>query len=337
MKAIQITTFGDPSVLQMTEVPTPTPKDHEVLIKISAFGLNHAEMHMRKGEWAEWMPISGIECVGTVEACPSGELQPGTPVASLMGGLGRTVNGSYAEFTVARVANVVPLGAGAEKLSWAQLAVIPESYATAWTCLFRNLEIKQGQKLLVRGGTSAFGRAAINLAVAGGVRVTATTRNEKRVDDLKALGVETVEIENPNLSESGSGRLIAKFDAVLDLIGNSTILDSLNLVRRGGRVCLAGFLGGLAPVPDFNPLLRMASGVHFSFFGSFVFGTPGFPLNDVPLQDIVQMVADGKFRAEPSRVFGFVEEDVQEAHRVMEGNEANGKMVVVVVGGGNGR
>ncbi|KAL4949309.1 alcohol dehydrogenase zinc-binding domain protein [Aspergillus filifer] len=307
MKAIQITAFGDPS-------------EHEVLIKISAFGLNHAEMHMRKGEWVEWMPISGIECVGTVEACPSGEFEKGTLVASLMGGLARTINGSYAEYTVARAANVVPLGPGAEKLSWTQLAVIPESCATAWTCLFRNLEVKEDHKLLVRGGTSAFGRAAINLAVTGG-----------RIDDLKALGVEAVEIEKLTLSESK--HLANSFDAVLDLLGNSTFLDSLNLVHRGGRVCLAGFLGGLAPVPDFNPLLQMASGVHFSFLGSFVFGTPGFPLGDVPLQDIVQMVADGKFRAEPSRVFRFGEGDVQDAHRVMEANEANGKMVVVVGGG----
>ncbi|KAL4943048.1 hypothetical protein BDV06DRAFT_221653 [Aspergillus oleicola] len=333
MKTIQITTFGPPSVLKMTDVPTPSPEDHEVLIKILAFGLNHAEMHMRRGEWAEWMPVSGIECVGTVASCPSGEFEEGAPVASLMGGLGRTISGSYAEYTVARATNVVPLGTGAEKLSWAQLAAMPESYATAWTCLFRNLEVKADQQLLVRGGTSAFGRAAINLAVAAGVKVTATTRNEARIGDLNALGVETVEIENTALSESNSGHLVAKFDVILDLIGNSTILDSLKLVHRGGRVCLAGFLGGLAPVPDFNPLLQMASGVHFSFFGSFVFGTPGFPLSDVPLQDIVRMIADGKFRAEPSRVFGFEESEIQEAHRIMEANEANGKMVVVVTDG----
>ncbi|KAL4913712.1 chaperonin 10-like protein [Aspergillus aurantiobrunneus] len=295
MKAIVISQFGPPSVLTITDLPTPTPHPGEVLIKIAAFGINHAEMHMRKGEWAEWMPVSGIECVGTVAACPAGEFTPGIRVASLMGGLGRTVNGSYAEYTVARASNVVPLGPGAEKLS----------------CWFA-------------GGTSAFGRAAINLAVQKGVHVTATTRNEGRIPGLKALGVEGVEIETPRLSE----RLSTKFDAILDLIGNSTIVDSLKMVHRGGRVCLAGFLGGLAPVPDFNPLLQMASGVHFSFFGSFVFGTPEFPLSDVPLQEIVEIVAEGKFEAEPSRVFMF--EEIQEAHRLMDANQANGKMVVVV-------
>jgi NADPH:quinone reductase-like Zn-dependent oxidoreductase len=72
----------------------------------------------------------------------------------------------------------------------------------------------------------------------------------------------------------------------------------------------------------------MASGVHFSFFGSFVFGQPEFPLSDVPMDEIVKMVADGKFKAEPSRIFKF--EEIREAHRVMEASEANGKMVVVV-------
>jgi NADPH:quinone reductase len=92
-------------------------------------------------------------------------------------------------------------------------------------------------------------------------------------------------------------------------------------------VCLAGWLGGLAPIADFNPLLQMPSGVHFSFFGSFVFGTPGFPLSDVPLQSITDDIAAGRYSAKPSKVFRF--EEIREAHRVMEANEANGKMVVV--------
>lgn len=99
------------------------------------------------------------------------------------------------------------------------------------------------------------------------------------------------------------------------------------MLRRGGRACLAGWLGGFAPIPDFNPLLQMASGVYLTFFGSFVFGTPGFPLSDVPLQSIADDIAKGRFKAKPSRVYKL--KDIREAHRVMEANEANGKMVVV--------
>ena len=117
-------------------------------------------------------------------------------------------------------------------------------------------------------------------------------------------------------------------DAVLDLVGNSTILDSLDMLRRGGTACLAGWLGGLDPIGDFNPLLRMPSGVNWNFLGSFVFGTPGFPLSDVPLEAIAQQVAEGKLDAKPTRVFSF--DQIHEAHRVMEAGEAGGKMVVVV-------
>ncbi|KAH0536561.1 hypothetical protein FGG08_006569 [Glutinoglossum americanum] len=333
MNAILVEEFGGPEVLKMKNVPTPKPEPGQAIIKIKAFGINHAEMHMRRGEWAESMPIIGIECVGLIVACPGGEFAIGTPVGALMGGLGRTINGSYAEYTSAPVGNVAKLGETEEDLkklglTWEQAAVIPETDATAWTVLFRNLEVKAGQSLLIRGATSSFGRAAINLAAQEGVVVTATTRNADRFEDLKGLGAKGVLIEGPGLSDRLEGN--TKFDAVLELVGNSTLLDSLKTVRRGGRLCLSGFLGGLAPISDFNPLLQMASGVHFSFFDSFVFGSPEFPLSDVPLKDILVMVAEKRFKAEPARVWRFEEGEVQEAHRVMEGSKAGGKMVVVV-------
>ena len=171
--------------------------------------------------------------------------------------------------------------------------------------------------MVIRGAMSSFGQAALNMAVNAGARVIATARNQDRFEKLEALGARRVEIEGPDLSERIAER--KQIDAVLDLVGNSTILDSLAMLRRGGRACLAGFLGGLDPVPDFNPLLQMSSGVHFSFFGSFVFGKPGFPLSDVPLQTIADHVAAGRYKAKPARVFRF--EDIREAHRVMEANE----------------
>jgi NADPH:quinone reductase-like Zn-dependent oxidoreductase len=323
MRAILRKQFGGPDVLEIREIPEPEPRAGHAVIQVKAFGINHAEMHMRKGEWAEIADVSGIECVGVVKSCPGGEFAAGTKVAALMGGLGRTINGSYAEYTRAPVTNVAAIESD---LSWAELAAIPETYATAWTCLFRNLEIARGQTLVIRGATSSLGRAALNMAVNAEVKVIATARNRDRFPVLESLGASRVEVEGPDLS-----RRIAearRLDAVLDLVGNSTILDSLNMLCRGGRACLAGWLGGLAPIHDFNPLLQMASGVYLTFFGSFVFGTPGFPLSDVPLQAIAADIAAGRYEAKPSRVFRF--EDIREAHRVMDANQANGKMVVVV-------
>jgi NADPH:quinone reductase-like Zn-dependent oxidoreductase len=291
------------------------------VIEVKAFGINHAEMHMRRGEWAEAAPVSGIECVGVVKACPGGEFRVGSKVAALMGGLGRMINGSYAEYTRARVENVALIESD---LPWEELAALPESYATAWTCLFRNLELARGQTLVIRGGMSSFGQAALNMSVNAGAAVIATSRKRDSIPKLESLGAKRVELEGPDLSSRITER--KQVDAVLDLVGNSTILDSLAMLRRGGRACLAGFLGGLAPVPDFNPLLQMSSGVHFSFFGSFVFGTPQFPLSDVPLQAIANAVAAGRYKAKPVRVFRF--EEIQEAHKLMESGQAGGKMVV---------
>src|ERR1700746_1759342 len=103
MRAILRKQFGGPGVLEIRESPEPEPKEGYAVIEVKAFGLNHAELHMRKGEWAEIADVSGIECVGVVKSCPGGEFAPGTKVAALMGGLGRTIPGSYAEDTRAPV------------------------------------------------------------------------------------------------------------------------------------------------------------------------------------------------------------------------------------------
>ena len=148
MRAIVIEKFGGPDGLVYKDIPEPEPKAGHVVIQIKAFGINHAEMHMRRGEWAEAAAVSGIECVGLVKSCPGGEFPVGAKVAALMGGLGRTINGSYAEYTCAPASNVALIESD---LSWAELAALPETYATAWTCLFRNLEIAKGQTLVIRG------------------------------------------------------------------------------------------------------------------------------------------------------------------------------------------
>ena len=322
MRAIVLEKFGGLDSLVYKDIPDPEPKAGHVVIEIKAFGVNHAELHMRRGEWAEAAPVSGIECVGLVTSCPGGEFPVGAKVAALMGGLGRTINGSYAEYTRARASNVALLESG---LPWAELAAIPETYATAWTCLFRNLEIKKGEQLLIRGATSSFGQAALKMAVNAGVGVIATTRNRERFSVLEKLGAERCEIERRDLSKHIPE--VKKIDAILDLVGNSVVLDSLDILRRGGRSCLAGWLGGLDPIPNFNPLLQMASGVYLTFFASFAFGTPGFPLSDVPLQQIAEDAAASRLDVKPSRIFGF--DEIREAHRVMEANEAAGKVVVV--------
>lgn len=324
MRAIVIEQYGGPENLALREIPDPEPVSGQVVIEVKAFGLNHAESYFRSGVWGDVARVTGIECVGVVKADPDGRFSNGQRVAALMGGMGRAFNGSYAQYTRVPTANVVPIFTA---MPWADLAALPESYATAWTCLHGNLALSRGQVLLVRGATSALGQVAVNIAVAAGVHVIATTRRPERFPSLEALGAHTPMLEVPDLSMQVRRVHPKGADAVLDLIGNSAVLDSLAATRPDGRVCLAGFLGGGAPIESFDPLLQMPSGVHLSFFASaFTFGSEEYPLSGIPFQTIVDRAEAGIYRAKPARAFGF--EDIQEAHRLMESGQANGKIVV---------
>jgi NADPH2:quinone reductase len=326
MRAIVIKQYGGPEVLEIRERPVPEPKPGHVLIEVKAFGLNHAEIYFRKGAWGDVAEISGIECAGLVTASPDGRLAHGQKVVALVGGMGRTINGSYAEYVLVPVTNVASI---TTELSWEDLAAIPESYVTAWTCLFGNLALAAGQTMLVRGATSALGQAAVNIAAHAGARVIATTRSAGRRATLEALGAKEVLLESPELQGRVRERHAAGVDAVLDLVGNTTVLDSLAMVRRNGRVCVAGFLGGGGPLANLEPVFQMPSGRHLSVFASaLVTGGEEYALSEIPLQSIVDRVAAGTYRAKPARVFGF--DGIREAHRLMESGEANGKIVVRV-------
>lgn len=322
MKAIVITKFGGPEVLDHQTVPKPTVHPGEVLVAVKAFGLNHAEMHMRKGEWDEWNPITGLECVGIVEACPGGEFSVGEKVVGVMGGLGRNRPGGYGEFTAVPVSNVIAVQT---VLPWEELAAIPEIYITVWSCLFTVLDLRLGERILIRGATSTLGQAALNLAVSAGARVTATTRREERVEVLRQMGAEDVIIEQDGL-DSIHTAVTAEFDKVLNLIGNRVLLESINLTKTGGRMLQAGWLGGLDPVPDFNPMLQMKSGVHFSLFHGKVLGSVDFPFSEIPLQRIIQQIENGEWNAKPSHVFDY--RDIRHAHEILDSGNAGGKIVV---------
>ncbi|KAJ5103227.1 hypothetical protein N7532_003756 [Penicillium argentinense] len=319
MNAIVITKFGGPDVLEHRVVPKPTVRTGEVLVAVKAFGLNHAEIHMRKGEWDEWNPVTGLECVGVVEACPGGEFKVGETVVGVMGGLGRNRPGGYGQFAAVPATNVIAVQT---KLPWDQLAAIPEIYITVWSCLFTVLDLQRGESILIRGATSTLGQAAVNLAVSAGARVTATTRRQERFVLLQKMGAAETIIEQAELDRIHD----AEFDKVLNLIGNHALLESINLTKSGGRMLQAGWLGGLDPIKDFNPMLQMKSGVHFSLFHGKVLGGRDFPFSKIPLQRIVQQIENGEWDARPTHVFDY--QDIRQAHEILDSGDAGGKIVV---------
>ena len=251
MKAIIISSYGGPEVLTVTELPDPVPAPDEVLIAVRAFGLNHAEAYMRSGAMGEVAQVTGIECAGTVVADPSGRLVEGTAVVAILGGMGRTRNGSYAELVTVPASNVVEVSTS---LPWTDLVALPEVYATAWAGLRQNLDLRSGQTVLIRGATSALGQAAVNVAAEQGATVIATTRRPDRAALLERIGAKTVLIDDGRLADQQAGVV----DCVFDLVGNRVLRDSLRVVRPRGRVCQLGFLGGLEPVAGLQPDRRRA-------------------------------------------------------------------------------
>jgi NADPH:quinone reductase len=327
MRAIVIKQYGGPEVLAIEQRPDPLPTADQILIEVKAFGLNHAEIYFRSGAWGNVSEITGIECVGIVRHDPGNRFQSGEKVAAIVGGLGRNLNGSYAEMVAAPRSNVVALRSD---LPWTALAAIPESYATAWTALMGILKVSADQTILIRGATSALGQAAVNIAAGADAHVIATTRKVDRAPLLRELGANTVLLESSELSKSVRESYAGGIDAVLDIAGNTTVLDSLAALRRGGAVCEVGFLGGGAAL-TFEPVFQIPSGRHLSAFASaLVTGSDEFPIAEIPLQAIVDHVAAGRYKAKPARVFEF--NQIQEAHRLMEAGTHVGKLVVTVGG-----
>ena len=250
---------------------------------------------------------------------------PGQTVMALVGGLGRSMNGSYAEQVCVPTSNVVAVNTD---LSWEDLAAIPESYATAWTALIGILALGKDRIVAIRGATSALGQAAVNIAAHAGARVIATTRNPPRAVMLEQLGANEILLESAELAKRVRERHPQGIDAVLDIVGNTTVLDSVAMLKRGGHACLVGFLGGGGPL-SMEPVFQIPSGRHLTVFASAVVtGTPEFPLSEIPFQAIVDRAAAGLYKARPAKVFRF--EEIQEAHRLAESSEAGGKIVIRV-------
>lgn len=324
MRAVVIEAPGGPEVLQIRDIPKPEPREGWVLIQVKAFGLNRSEMFTRQGHSpsVKFPRVLGIECVGIVEAAPGTNLAPGQTVTAAMGGMGRVYDGGYAEYTLVPATQVMPIHTD---LPWETLAALPETWLTAWGSLVDAMDVQPGQTVLVRGGTSSVGMAAISLAKDFGLAVLATTRSPAKGDALKANGADDVFIDTGEIAGEVRRRVPGGVQYLLDLIGTVTLLDSLRAVAPRGIVCNSGILGNAWIFPNFEPLEDIPSTVRLTTYSS---GTLTAANDTAALQRIVDGVAAGRYHAQPARVFHL--DEIVEAHRMMEENRVTGKLVVVL-------
>ncbi len=322
MRAVVLDAPGPPEALTIRELPIPRPEAGWVLIEVKAFGLNRSELHTRLGlaEGMTFPRVLGIEATGVVAACPGGEFKVGQKVVAMMGGMGRTFDGGYAEYTSVPASQVISF---TSNLDWATLGAVPEMLQTSYGSLTIGLDAKPGQSILIRGGTSSIGMATAVLAKQRDMTVFSTTRNPAKADALTGVGVDHVIVDDGHAADQVRAVIAGGVDTALELVGTPTLPDTLRATRVHGVVCFTGMLSNQWTVKDFDPIKYIPRGVRLTAYG----GDAG----DLPpsvLQDFLDTVGAGQATVPLHRRFDL--DQIQEAHAYMEAGAATGKLVVTI-------
>ncbi|MBQ9647858.1 MAG: zinc-binding dehydrogenase [Oscillospiraceae bacterium] len=315
MKAVLLDKVTPAEQVALTEVDIPQVKPGWVLVKVRAFGMNHSEQILRLSEIGEdyiQKPIiPGIECVGEIADASDSALTAGQKVIALMGGMGRSFHGSYAEYALLPAGHVFAVES---ELPWERLAAVPETYFTAWGSLFEGLRLQADDTLLIRGATCALGYAAIQLAKALGCKVIATTH---RGSKLPLLGeADEAILDGGALYQKKLGATKA-----LDLVGPKYLRDTLFSVEQGGIVCSTGILGGVFALHQFDPIKEIPNGVYLTGFFS------NYPTQRT-VDDIFAFLKQHQLEPAIGACYDF--DNIRDACVALDGGKVNGKIVVTV-------
>jgi NADPH2:quinone reductase len=250
MRVVEITAHGGPEVLQVGQRPLPAPHDGEVLIRVSAAGVNRPDIMQRMGKYPPppgASDIPGLEVAGEIVA--GYEPAIGRHVCALVSG------GGYAEYCVAPIEQCLPVPS---RVPETHAAAIPETFFTVWTNLFDRAALKRGERVLVHGGSSGIGTTAIQLARARGAEVFATAGSDDKAEACVRLGAGLAVNYHATdfvaaIKEATGGEGV---DVVLDIVGSDYLQRNLDCLRMNGRLVQIGLIAGSRAVLDLRSVLQ---------------------------------------------------------------------------------
>lgn len=313
MKAVLLNGITEARDITLSDCAIPDVRPGWVLVKVQAFGLNHSEKLLRlneiRADYIQKPIIPGIECAGEIADPSDSDLVAGQKVIALMGGMGRSFHGSYAEYVLLPRRIVFSVESD---LPWEVLGAVPETYFTAWGSLFECLRLTVDDVLLIRGATCALGYAAVQIAKALGCRVIATTHRESKLPLL--LDADEAVLDDGALTGKVHGVTKA-----LDLIGPRNLRDTLTAVEKGGIVCQTGLLGGVYTLNGFDPIKDIPNSVYLTGFFS------NYPTQQT-VDEIFAFLNAKRLVPICGAVYTF--EHIREAIAAQDEGKANGKIVV---------
>jgi len=324
MKAIVITRPGGPEVLKLEERPKPEPGIGQIRVRVRASALNRADIMQREGNYpvpaGSPADISGMEYAGEVDALgPSSTLwKVGDRVMGIVGG------GGHAEYLCVHEREAMP---APSRLSWEEVAAIPEAFLTAYDALFRRIGLRTGETVLIHAVASGVGTAALQLALVSGANPVGTSRSAAKLERAKQLGLEMgIDASREDwVSQIEKSIGVDRIHAILDLVGAPYLDANLRLLGLRGRMVVVGLTAGAQGQLNMGVLLRK----RLTMVGTVLRARPieeKIALAREFSERIIPFFESGRLRPVIDRAFSFA--DIRAAHELMESNQTFGKIVL---------
>ena len=326
MRAVEITAFGAPEVLRLGERPLPQAGAGELLIRVSASGINRPDVLQRLGHYAPppgTSDLPGLEVAGVVEggdavALSKAGLRLGDRVCALVAG------GGYAEWCVAPVEQCLPVPAG---LSDIEAASLPETFFTVWSNVFDRGRLQPGETLLVQGGTSGIGVTAIQLARAMGATVIVTAGSDEKCAACLALGAHhAINYKTQDFVEEAKRITAGKgVDVVLDMVAGDYVAREVECLAEDGRLVIIAVQGGVKSAFNAGLVLRRRLTITGSTLRPRPVAFKG-AIARALREHVWPLIEAGKVRPVIYRTYAAA--DAAQAHALMESNQHTGKIVL---------